>query len=112
MDVPHRSSTLAGIRRSRGRVRQVGDHAQAVDQPIRRPAYVDSGLQNSTFRESVSVGDWTGRPSDYGSEGWGFESLRARNIIRRVTSGNAGRAPFKVRPLWTPGALGRSSVPE
>src|SRR5438552_10280156 len=43
------------------------DHAQAVDQPIRRPAYVDSGLQNSTFRESGNVRGWACAPSDYGS---------------------------------------------
>ena len=44
------------------------------------------------------------RLADYGSEGWGFESLRARNIIGRVACENAGRAPFKIRPLWTCGA--------
>jgi hypothetical protein len=27
--------------------------------------------------------------SDYGSEGWGFESLRARSTIKSVSSGNA-----------------------
>src|SRR5947207_15067680 len=48
----------------------------------------------------------TDRASDYGSEGWGFESLRARNIIRRLACGNAGRTPFKICPLWTPGAPG------
>ena len=31
------------------------------------------------------------RASDYGSEGWGFESLRARFQIKAVTSANAGR---------------------
>ena len=44
------------------------------------------------------------RSSDYGSEGWGFESLRARNIKGRPTCGNVGRTPFKICPLWTPGA--------
>ena len=70
MDLPHRSSTLAGNRPSGRQTERGTDHAQAVDQPIRGPAYVDWGLQNSTFRESVYVGDWTGRPSDYGSEGF------------------------------------------
>ena len=36
----------------------------------------------------------TDRASDYGSEGWGFESLRARSVLRQttrpLTSGNAG----------------------
>ena len=59
MDVPHRSSTLADIWASPGRVRQEADHAQAVDQPILGPLYVDWGLQNSTFRESVYVGEWS-----------------------------------------------------
>src|SRR2546421_2688049 len=40
------------------------------------------------------------------SEGWGFESLRARNIKRRLACVNVGWAPFKIRPLWTPGAPG------
>src|SRR4051794_24649002 len=30
------------------------------------------------------------RASDYGSEGWGFESLRARFTIKAFTSGNRG----------------------
>jgi hypothetical protein len=30
----------------------------------------------------------------YGSEGWGFESLRARNTINAVTSGTPGAAFF------------------
>ena len=44
------------------------------------------------------------RRADYGSEGWGFESLRARNIIRAVTCGNVGHVPFEPCPLWTCGA--------
>jgi hypothetical protein len=43
-------------------------------------------------------------PYHYGSEGWGFESHRARNNKGRLTWGNAGRVPFKTHPLWTPGA--------
>ena len=89
-----------------GRVRRGADHAQAVDQPILGPLYVDWGLQDSMFRESVHAGEWTGQPSDYGSEGWGFESLRARKIKRCLTCGNAGQMSFKIRPLWTPGAPG------
>ena len=69
MDLPHRSSTLAGNRPYGRQTERGTDHAQAVDQPILGPAYVDSGLQNSTLRESVYVGEWSLRASDYGSEG-------------------------------------------
>jgi hypothetical protein len=37
----------------------------------------------------------------YGSEGWGFESLRAREIIWRLTCRNVGWAPISNGPLWT-----------
>jgi hypothetical protein len=39
----------------------------------------------------------------YGSEGWGFESLRARTIIRGVTCGHGGVASLVVCPVWTVG---------
>ena len=58
MDLPHRSSTLAGNRPSGRRTERGTDHAQAVDQPIRRPVSVDSGLQDSKFLESVIVDEW------------------------------------------------------
>src|SRR6266511_4788606 len=35
-------------------------------------------IANNTQRETVSTVTEIYRPSDYGSEGWGFESLRAR----------------------------------
>ncbi len=85
-------------------VGQTPDSSCGPDQQIRRPACVDWGLRNSTRDGTLSTVAEIYRPSDYGSEGWGFESLRARNIIRYLTCGNAGYFPFKVRPLWTCGA--------
>ena len=43
-------------------------------------------------------------PSDYGSEGKGFESLRVRNFIKDVTCGSAGHTLSNVGPPWTCGA--------
>jgi hypothetical protein len=37
----------------------------------------------------------------YGSEGEGFESLRARKAKRRLSCGNVDQPPLVVRPLWT-----------
>jgi hypothetical protein len=42
--------------------------------------------------------------SDYGSEGWGFESLRARKIKGQLSCINGNQAPLVVCPGWTTGA--------
>jgi hypothetical protein len=65
---------------------------------------MDDHREVQRVRDTLTVVTSDDSQSDYGSEGWGFESLRARNIIRDVTCGNAGHAPFKTRPLWTCGA--------
>jgi hypothetical protein len=39
------------------------------------------------------------RASDYGSEGWGFESLRARQMSRSEACGLLGRAPRRTVPI-------------
>ena len=49
LDLAHDSSTLARIQPSRRRSDRGADHAQAVDQPVRSPASVDSGLRNNTL---------------------------------------------------------------
>ena len=57
----------------------------------------------------MSARSSTDRASDYGSEGWGFESLRARNIKRRLSCGNVDQPPCCFCPLWTccvPGVIG------
>ncbi len=46
------------------------------------------GIRSGRWRSSLP--GRLARP--YGSEGWGFESLRARQSKRRLTCGNAGQA--------------------
>src|SRR6266516_5015304 len=106
LDSRRDSRTLVDIQPPPQPTRRRTEHVHAVDQPILAPRYADSGLRNGTPQENLSMVAEIYRSSDYGSEGWGFESLRARNIIRRLACGNAGRAPFKICPLWTPGAPG------
>jgi hypothetical protein len=64
----------------------------------------DQRIRTSRPLSGMSPDQANSAAERYGSEGWGFESLRARNIIRRLTCGNVGRAPFKIRALWTSGA--------
>jgi hypothetical protein len=63
----------------------------AVDQPEHKAA--SGHQQTSNSRRELPLRNCKEHMSgsDYGSEGWGFESLRARNEIKAVTSGNAGR---------------------
>jgi hypothetical protein len=49
-------------------------------------------LRTSHVRPRTGARSSTDRASDYGSEGWGFESLRARTLIRGLTSGDRRRA--------------------
>ena len=60
----------------------------------------DTMLESTTGGPGRAANAWTcrcacarssmDRASDYGSEGWGFESLRARQSEKAVTSGNVG----------------------
>jgi hypothetical protein len=42
--------------------------------------------------------------SDYGSEGWGFESLRARNTNQRLSCIDVNQTQLYFCPSWTRGA--------
>ena len=62
------------------------DHVtHAVTQPLRTSSDVQRRCRTMTWRSKHRFVRWSdGRRrcvSDYGSEGWGFESLRARHII-------------------------------
>jgi hypothetical protein len=49
----------------------------------------------------IKAASWTRAFSFYGSEGWEFESLRARKIKGRSSCGNVDQPPLVFCPLWT-----------